>query len=488
MQRNISTRVAVNFRWLLAATLLAWGSWAVRAHEDHEGEHEHQPPRRVDDKEIYKPTPLPDRINLTWIGDPAHSQAVTWRTDESVTEAVAEIAEAEPGPKFASKAARVAASTQKLESDAGPAHYHTVHFENLKPKTKYAYRLGDKVNWSEWFQFMTASDQVEPFSFVYFGDAQNDVRMHWSRVIREAFTDAPKARFMIHAGDLINNANRDSEWGEWFAAGSWLNAMIPNVPTPGNHEYGRDGLLRKLSRHWRPQFALPEEGPPGLEETVYKLDYQGVRIISLNSNERHAEQVEWLDSVLADNPNGWTVITFHHPVYSTARGRDNPHIRRLWKPVFDKHRVDLVLQGHDHTYSRVGPDVPDQVRNVPTGASVQTVEAGTVYVVSVSGPKMYRLEREPYMKRAAEGVQLYQIIHVDGDRLRYEARTADGQLYDAFSLVKRPDAPNQLIDEAPEIPEFGGEQADKKAETKDSAAESRGQPEPVGAASGEVVD
>ncbi|MFM8215573.1 MAG: fibronectin type III domain-containing protein, partial [Pirellula sp.] len=46
----------------------------------------------------------------------------------------------------------------------------------LQPATKYAYRVGDGVNWSEWFQFRTASTQPEPFSFVYFGDAQNDLR------------------------------------------------------------------------------------------------------------------------------------------------------------------------------------------------------------------------------------------------------------------------------------------------------------------------
>lgn len=455
----------------LATTSLA------RAHEG-EHEHDHPAPRRVEDIEMFKPSPLPDRIILTWNGDPARTQAVTWRTDDTIHEAVAEIALSEPGPQFAPKARQVAAKTEKLESDAGPAHYHTVVFENLDPKTKYVYRVGDKVNWSEWFQFSTASDQPEPFSFIYFGDAQNALRMHWSRVIREAFTDAPKARFLLHAGDLINEANHDSEWGEWFGAGHWLNAMIPNVATPGNHEYARRGIKPGISAHWRPQFELPTNGPEGLEESAYWFDIQGTRIISLNSNEKHGEQARWLDELLADNPNRWTVVTFHHPVYSTARGRDNPHIRRLWKPIFDKHRVDLVLQGHDHTYARVGPDVPETVRNVPTGAKVQTVDAGTVYVVSVSGPKMYRLEREPYMKRAAEGVQLYQIIHVDHDQLRYEARTADGALYDAFRLLKHEGQPNELVNEAPETPEHIGigdeeddaKQAAEKSESKEKAA------------------
>jgi len=76
-----------------------------------------------------------------------------------------------------------------------------------------------------------------------------------------------------------------------------------------------------------------------------------------------------------------------------------------------------------------------------------------VYVVSVSGPKMYEVDRQPYMQRAGQGIQLYQIIHVDGDRRRYEARTATGELYDAFTLVKRPSGKNELIEQAPETPE-----------------------------------
>ena len=418
----------------------------------------------MDEKEIYKATPLPDRIILTWVDDPAHTQAVTWRTDTTINEGVAEIAPSEPGPQFASGAQRVSATTEALETDAGPAHYHSVNFTDLNPNTKYAYRVGDGVNWTEWFHFTTASDQPEPFSFIYFGDAQNDIRMHWSRVVREAFSDAPKARFMIHAGDLVNHGNDDAEWGEWFHAGGWINAMIPNICTPGNHEYPRiseNSETRNLSRHWRPQFALPTNGPEGLEETVYWIDFQGTRVISLNTSEGQERQVAWLERTLAENTSRWTVVTFHHPVFSTAKDRDNPSLRRWWKPVFDKYRVDLVLQGHDHSYARTGFDLPDEIVgddivgtvNEPTGATAHSPEGGTVYVVSVSGPKMYPVDRRPFMKRAGQGIQLYQIIHVDGDRMRYEARTATGEVYDAFTLVKRPIGNNQLIDQLPETPE-----------------------------------
>ena len=419
----------------------------------------HEPPRKVPDAALHRPTPVPDRIILTWSGDPSTTQAVTWRTDPTVRKALAQIAVATAGPEFAGKSKQYDARTTPLETDLAPARYHSVEFTGLSPGTKYAYRVGDGANWSEWFQFRTASAAREPFAFVYFGDAQTDIKSLWSRVVRQAYGDVRDLRFMVHAGDLINNANNDAQWGEWFAAGGWANAMVPSVPSPGNHEYFREEsefevAPRRLSLHWAPQFTLPHNGPRGLEETAYFFDYQGVRIVCLNSNVSQDRQADWLDRTLTDNPCAWTVITFHHPIYSPAKGRDNPALRGKWQPVFDKHRVDLVLTGHDHSYARSGLERfndPAAARNVATGERRRA--GGTVYVVSVSGPKMYEIDRKPHAKRAAEDTQLYQIIRIDGPTLRFEARTAVGDLYDAFELRKRPGKPNELVEQVPPTPE-----------------------------------
>ncbi len=440
--------------WVTAAILLLSAA-SGNAHD-----YGHDVPA-VSNSEAYRPTPLPDRIVLTWTGDPATTQTVTWRTDDSIAEGYAEIAVAEDGPEFAEFSDSYPAETVDLPLAGGHAHCHTVCFQGLTPETIYAYRVGDGVNWSEWNQFRSASRDTKPFSFVYFGDAQNDVHSHWSRVVREAYRDAPRAAFMLHAGDLINRASADGEWGEWFAASGHIHRMIPCIATPGNHEYEGtmpiNRLLRRahdhspqLSRHWRPTFAFPENGPAGLEETVYWIDYQGARIISLNSNERINDQTGWLESVLENNPHRWTIITFHHPIYSTKPSRDNLVVRDAWQPLFDRYKVDLVLQGHDHTYARSGMMVHE---NLTSGVTAHNEEAGTVYVVSVSGPKMYPLgDHLEEMHQTAEGTQLYQIIHVDRNELRYEARTPIGTLYDAFTLHKRSGAANQLVDHVPLVP------------------------------------
>lgn len=468
--------------WLCA--MVAGVTWAPATTGAHEG-HDHAPVA-VKPAEMYKPTPMPDRIVLTLNGDPRHTRAVTWRTSVDVSKGIAELAEAEANPYFGKRAKTLEATSTALKTDINTAHFHTVKFTDLDPGKKYAYRVGDGTNWSEWFHFQTAAAENEPFSFIYFGDAQNDVRSMWSRVIREAYSDAPKAAFLLHAGDLINRAEADAEWGEWFGAGAWVNAMTPNVAVPGNHEQAKtaDGK-RQLSHHWRPQFEFPVNGPQGLEESCFTIRYHNMLLVGMNSNEQQEVQARWLDDVLSQSDAQWVVCSFHHPIFSTGQERDNRELRALWKPILDKHKVDLVLQGHDHTYGRTGLQVPNSlesadqaetegskggkpsdlrtgaqdvvatvpqtVSNVPTGVQNVDEQTGTVYVVSVSGPKMYNNQRQPFMKRLAEDTQLYQVIHIDGDKLRFEARTAVGQLYDAFELRKQPGKINELVELQPEV-------------------------------------
>lgn len=414
-------------------------------------------PQAVAEEILYRPTAMPDRIILTWKDDVATTQAVTWRTDTTVTNAHAQIALAEDGPLFTSKSKDVPATTQMLKTDLSKAFYHTTNFTGLTPKTLYVYRVGDGVNWSGWNHFRTPSAEVEPFTFIYFGDAQNALKMHWWRVFREAYADAPRAQFMLHAGDLINRSSRDAEWGEWINAGGWVNAMIPSVAIPGNHEYAKYGPSgeeyppgkRKLSPHWRPAFEFPTNGPAGLEETVFWFDFQGTRFIGLNSNEQIDVQTPWLERVLKDNPNKWTIVTHHHPIYSASSGRDNSQLRKAWQPLYDKYRVDLVLQGHDHSYGRTGLMAYE---NEAIGVTARSEKAGTMYVVSVSGPKQYDRGDFEFVRRA-EDTQLYQIISVDGNELRYDARTATGALYDAFTLRKRAGQVNKLTERVPDTPE-----------------------------------
>ena len=136
-------------------------------------------------------------------------------------------------------------------------------------------------------------------------------------------------------------------------------------------------------------------------------------------------------------------MAFHHPVFSVAGDGDNPALRAAWKPLFDKYEVDLVLTGHDHTYGRG--------ENLAEGGPRRD-DAGTVYVVSVSGPKMNEVGKDrSWATRTGAHLQLYQAVHVSPQSLRFEARTVSGQLFDAFEITKSRTGRRRFIDRKPEL-------------------------------------
>ena len=391
----------------------------------------------------------PDRIFLSFHGDPATSRAVTWRTDTSVPSANAQIAVATADPKFSDSAVTLEAATEAVDlslhagNQQGTVHYHSVMFEELQPDTMYAYRVGSEGNWSEWIQFRTAKTGPAPFSFVYFGDAQNDIHSKWSRVIRMSYQIAPEASFAIYAGDLVNNGHLDSEWAEWFKAGGWVHSQRTGVPVIGNHEYRPIPEVEKdkvISMVWRPQFTLPEEPslPDTLKETVYTVDYQGVRIIVLNCITDPEVQADYLRRQLQRPGATWTVVTSHYSIFSPIEGRSETRSSKLWLPIIEEYGVDLVLQGHDHVYVR--GHQPVRETSGKSGNAFQTL-----FVTSMSGMKQYSASMptlESYassgykMDTLAEQKQFFQVIEVDGNRLTYKAYTADGQLHDQAVLTK----------------------------------------------------
>ena len=397
------------------------------------------------------PSKDPDRIILTFNGNPSTKRAVTWRTDSSVKKAEAQIAVAGLNSDFVKEASTYTANTEEFDlglyksNKSLIVNYHSVVFENLKPNTLYAYRVGFAENWSEWIQFKTANDTYSPTQFVYFGDAQNDILNHWSRVIRMAYQTAPDASFVIHAGDLVDSAHKDNEWAQWFKAGGFIHSQWTAIPVVGNHEFQRfDGyegtLQRRLSIQWRPQFTLPVEEnlDEKLHETVYSVEYQDILVLVLNSTGHLEEQTEYIREKLTNSDAKWKIVTNHHSVFSPAEGRDFEYARKVWKPMFEKYGVDLVLNGHDHTYARGHTPVKSQNVN----------ESGifkTLYVTSVSGPKQYKIDKVKIKNYEVDGyksdkmgeeTQFFQVINIDNNKLTYSAYTTLGDLYDRAIITK----------------------------------------------------
>jgi hypothetical protein len=236
----------------------------------------------------------------------------------------------------------------------------------------------------------------------------------------------------------------DKDWGEWFQTGDWIYSSLPVVAAPGNHEYHRN-LTGNFGTQWNRMFHFPVNGPQSLTNRVFYIDFNILRLVVLDTESFQKDessmkaQLDWLDKVLGAKRKKWTVIAMHHPVYSSKSGRNNEKLRNVLKPLFDQYNVDLVLQGHDHSYARTG--------FMGSGKGSQ----GPVYVVSVAGAKMYDLNFNPKIIRMGSCLQLYQIVEITGNQLKFKTLTAKGILYDEFIIDKNDPDTKILRDNISEI-------------------------------------
>jgi len=437
----------------------------------------------------------PDRIIATLAGDPATSFSVTWRTDMTIGDAIAEIAPALSDARFDLAAETVHADTERVRLDSfegagrewlalenqglAPVHYHSVTFEGLEPDTLYAYRVrGAQGAWSAWRQLRTAPNDG-PVQFLFFGDAQTGIRSHITRIFDTAAAIAPDARFAIHGGDLVNTAMYDREWAEWIESLGRTAVTLPSLPVTGNHDYANlsdedaeDTKLfiapRRVSPLWRPQFTLPlvEALPDDLAETVYAVRYTNdVHVFVLDSSGvAWDEQMRWLDAELEASDARWRIVSLHHPLFSFIGGNEHPSARerrlQLWR-VLRRREPELVLTGHRHTYQR--GRIGDDVARFQTG-DAHDVE--TVFVVTASSTKRGETKTEGWdrfseqqdgdiaLTRHADNTPLFAVIDVDGDRLSFRAVDAVGDVYDAFTITRAEDGTKSLLDGAEALGEL----------------------------------
>ncbi|PHN05414.1 FN3 domain-containing metallophosphoesterase family protein [Flavilitoribacter nigricans] len=368
----------------------------------------------------------PHHINIAWESAPATSQSVNWRTHELQKESFVEYLEATASPFFADQVQRIRAESDAHPADDGVWNYHSVNITGLQPNTLYSYRVGNGNFWSEWSEFRTASgDPEETFSFLYFGDVQRDIFSLGSRTIRQAVLAQPDAKFLLFGGDLVHRGGLNKEnWNEFFPTGGWIFQNYPMLSTPGNHEHlnAKSGI--DMSEHWYYNFTFPRNGPEGHEEETFYVDYNNIRVISLNLNryrypEDRAAILAWTEERLKEFKGDWVFITHHHAMDASARNR-KPGIRfPEFKALYEKYQVPLVLTGHEHLYARGRIDHPSPM-----------------YVVSVAGPFQNAIQFGDWIERAGTSLQLYQEIEVSPEAVHYVAKTVVGEVYDEFTISR----------------------------------------------------
>lgn len=377
-----------------------------------------------------------DQVLLTLQGDPASSVSVQWRTAPLPEPGVLWLSPADaltrgaPGRRIQAEA--VSLPSPQIVNDP-QVQLHRVRLEGLQPDTRYVYAISTDggTQFGELREFRTApSDDQAPYAFVYLGDPQNGLDQ-WGELLRQSAFRFPQARFYAIAGDLIDKGTHRDNWDQFLYEGSPVFAERAMVPAIGNHDsHGGHPTL------YLQQFALPGNGTPQLDPgRTYHVRYQDLLLVVLDSNYDLIDpdtQTEWLDRVLGESDARWKTVIYHHPLYASHPSRDNFPLREAWLPIFDRHGVDIAFQGHDHAYMRTVP--------MRAGRPVAEGEHGTVYLVAVSGTKMYEQALPEFAAFGATDTRTFQLIEVDpaAGTLHYRAIDSEGRTVDAFTLSKPP--------------------------------------------------
>lgn len=252
----------------------------------------------------------------------------------------------------------------------GAARIHHTVLTDLTPGTRYYYQVstGDAQSTMLHFQTPEAPASEEPFRFVAISDTQADGSNPDKLVevvndgILDYFSDtygadiANELEFVMLAGDLVDAGSVYNQWkDDFFDEAQNLLQHVPLYPVLGNHEQ---------NAHWYfDYFHLPQNGTPGYEEHWYYHDHGNVRLIGLDSNGgyRIQEQLDWLDTVLAETCNDdqidFVFAQLHHPYKSEPWIAGNTDytgqiVRRLEQFSTDCGKPSAHLFGHTHAYSR----------------------------------------------------------------------------------------------------------------------------------------
>lgn len=173
-----------------------------------------------------------------------------------------------------------------------------------------------------------------------------------------------------------------------------LSADVRFHASLGNHD--------RLTRRGRDVLEEPAFGMP---RRNYVWRKAGVRFVVADSS---VLDREWLSEALRAGPlDRWTVVVFHHPVYSggTTYGPAGAGLRSDLPPLFRKRGVDLILNGHDHLYSATRS--LRGIRYVTTGgggaslyrcgdyAYIAACRARNHFVYVVAGPDRIKVRAVP---------------------------------------------------------------------------------------------
>ena len=180
--------------------------------------------------------------------------------------------------------------------------------------------------------------------------ARNDA-FGWNRTLEIATEQNPDLNFVISAGDQVNKTGqaKEEEYAGYLSPD--VLAGLPVATTIGNHDSLNPDYMYHFNNPNTTEYGGTEAGGD------YYYSYGDGLFIVLNTNNYNvAEHEQAIAEAVASDPDAvWRIVTIHQDIYGTGLDHsdtDGMILRTQLTPIFDEYDIDVVLQGHDHTYSR----------------------------------------------------------------------------------------------------------------------------------------
>ena len=359
--------------------------------------------------------------------------------------------------------------TEAVTIDGVKYYSNKVIVKNLKEDTNYYYQVMQNGKWQDAEVYTTKS--FSEFSFLYVGDPQigasknqtsteqekmvsvgNEVSStaadnlaarndgyNWNNILNDAVKDHSNVSFIVSAGDQVNAGKNEREYAAYLGADALTS--LPVATTIGNH----DSVSNQYSLHFNNPNAFSSKDANYIQGqteagTDYYYSYGNVLFIVLDTNNYNcATHENVMKKAISENKDAkWRIVVFHQDIFGSGYDHsdsDGMVLRTQLTPLMDKYDIDVVLQGHDHTYSRTyqlqgdgkdhtayGKDVDmksaDYITQNNCYQIVDDTESGTVVNLeanSATGSKFYNLiaSKQDYIsERSQTWTPSYSVVTV----------------------------------------------------------------------------
>jgi hypothetical protein len=288
---------------------------------------------------------------------------------------------------------------------------HRVMLADLEEARTYSYSVAGEVTTHS---FTTAPAPGAPFRALVFGDSgvgSSEQHALARTMSRESFD------IVLHTGDIgyPDGTDADFESG-FFEPYAWLLPSKTVFPTIGNHDMGDD----ELARDYCADFETPADNEER-SKLYYSFTWGCAKFVSIESSrlfKRPGPHLDWLARELASREVPWLVLLMHVPLYSTGPHGDSVELARTVEPLLVRNKVDLVLAGHDHLYSRGAKD-------------------GWTYVVTGGGgAKLYLVSYHHPWPEVTESCHHYVTLDVSQGKIAGTMVRVDGSIGDRFEVAR----------------------------------------------------